>query len=123
MTVQLPAPHDGAQSADSTADATRRKQADQATGRPLPTNEQIYGMLMGLNGLVMMRIITPAQANVIQRNLAKILDDRHKCHRAERPLLSQETLADLCRQSPQVIALVEPFLTQEQLAFLMGVKE
>jgi len=116
MAPLLPAPDGGKRASDS----TERAQPHKAAGPKIPSIEELCAMFLQLNGLVMMKIITPAQANVIQRGLGKVLDAQQKRGRAGEEL-SEETLVDLCRQDPKVIGFLEPFLTEEQVAYLMGV--
>jgi len=117
MTPQLPAPDEGEHASGSTERVHPRKTA----GPKIPAAEELCEQLLKLNSLVLMNIITTAQAAVIQRSLSKVLDAQQKRARADQPGLSEKTLADLCRLDPRVISYLEPFLTEEQVAHLMGV--
>jgi hypothetical protein len=76
-------------------------------------------MLMRLNGMVTLGMISPAQANVIQRNLRTMLDVQLKRARVEGGGQSADALVDLCRTDPRLLNLLEGFLSDEQMQWLM----
>ena len=75
---------------------------------------------MKLNSLVMMKLISTAQANTIQRSLRTVLDTQMKRTQGQHQDLPHEALAELCRSDPHILSLLEPFLTDEQVNWLMG---
>jgi hypothetical protein len=119
---QLPSPGGGDRTQDS-ADAYTREDSRSQHGQPkrtrLPDTEEILGMLMQLNGLVTLGMISPAQANVLQRSLRTILDVQRQKSRADSGGQSTQALADLCRTNPQLMNLLEPFLSDAQMEWLM----
>lgn len=85
----------------------------------IPDEEQLLHLLLHLNGLVTLRIVAPAQANVIQRTLFRLLD-HHKHKRSEKSAaLDQEAIADLYKTDPKILNLLEPFLSNEQVAWIL----
>jgi hypothetical protein len=74
---------------------------------------------MKLNSLVMLNVISTAQANTIHRSLRTILDIQLKRTQGQPQELPQEALADLCRSDPQILNLLEPFLPDELVERLM----
>ncbi len=120
---QLPSPGGGDRTQDSAEDAYTREDSRSQHGQPkrsrIPDTEEILAMLMQLNGLVMLGMITSAQANVLQRNLRTILDVQRQKSRADSGGQSTQALADLCRTNPQLMNLLEPFLSDAQMEWLM----
>jgi hypothetical protein len=88
-------------------------------GPRIPDTDQILTMLMKLNGMVTLGMISPAQANVIQRNLRIILDVQNQRARVDGGGQSTQALADLCRTNPHFLNLLEPFLDDQQMDWLM----
>lgn len=114
MTLSLPAPEPerarGAQ-ADPEQSSHREK--------PIPTINQILQQLQTLNSRVLLKIISTAQAGVIHRNLQTILNVQLKQTQSGPSAMPREDLVELCRQNPSAMPALEPFLTDEQLRWLM----
>ncbi len=75
---------------------------------------------MQLNGAVLMGVIPPNQASLMQRNLKTVLDVQLKRSSQGASGPSPEALIDICRRDPQALNAVEAFLTHDQLAALMA---
>ncbi len=116
MTALLPppGPEDDASSPNSGSHTRSSRR------RRIPSVEELLAMLHDLNGLVALRVLSPSQASVIQRNLRILLDTQLKRTQEERLGVAEEALADLCRANPQVLNLLAPFLSDEQVEWLMG---
>jgi len=117
MTSLLPSPEESNRRSQSRSSS--RRQGKQ--GAKIPSIDAIAEMLLKLNSLVMMRLITTAQATVIQRSLQTILQIQTNRASGGREGLSQEALAELCQMNPRIVNWLEPFLTEEQVNWLMGV--
>jgi hypothetical protein len=120
---QLPSPKEqdpGKESAGSESTGQQRDSQPNGTeGTRIPDTDQILAMLMKLSGMVTLGMVSPAQANVIQRNLRIILDVQNQRARASNGGQSSQALADICRTNPQLLNLLEPFLDDQQMAWLM----
>lgn len=80
-------------------------------------------MLQDLNRLVLLNMISTAQAAVVGRNLKTMLDALRQ--RADGPRgsgLPQDAVTALWRDNPQVLSLLESFLSDsdEQIDWLAG---
>jgi len=98
---QLPSPKEqdpGKESAGSESTGQQRDSRPNGTeGTRIPDTDQILAMLMKLSGMVTLGMVSPAQANVIQRNLRIILDVQNQRARASNGGQSSQALADICR--------------------------
>jgi hypothetical protein len=121
---RLPSPgdqdngRDRADQAETSDDGS--PQPRQGKGPRIPSIDEILGMLLQLNGLVTLGLISPAKANVLQRNLRTILDVLQKRTRTDQHELAPEALAGLCRDNPQLLNLLAPFLSEEQMACFLN---
>jgi hypothetical protein len=109
-----PSPNDGDPSRSQRTRERSRK------GSAIPSAEEILAMLVRLNGLVALKLISSAQATVMQRNLRTILDYHVRQVQGGQPGLPQAALAELCRKDPRILNLLEPLLTDAQVDWLMG---
>jgi hypothetical protein len=120
---QLPSPGGRDRSQDPTDQGCTREDPRSQQSQPkrtrIPETEEILALLMQLNGLVTLGMVSPAQANVMQRNLRTILDVQRQKSRADSGGQSTQALADLCRTNPQLLNLLEPFLSDGQVEWLM----
>jgi hypothetical protein len=92
------------------------RQSTQQAGQPLSV-AQILAQMQQLNGLIMLGLVTPAQANAISRNLTASLN--HLTHREKQSkqasVPSEADIAKLWKQDPATLKLMEPFLSREQI--------
>jgi hypothetical protein len=115
MTQFLPPPDPKA----SDSNARHRKRGPKSKNADIPSIDELLGMLMKLNRLVVLKVISTAQANTIQRSLRTMLDIQMKRTQGQPHELPQEALADLCRSDPSILNLLEPFLPDELVERLM----
>lgn len=87
--------------------------------RKLPSVDEILDQLIRLNQALLLRVISPQDAGVIQKNLKTVLDVQLKRTSRGDSGETQEALVDLCRRDPRALEAVEPFLSQEQAQALM----
>jgi hypothetical protein len=92
------------------------RQSTQQAGQPLSV-AQILAQLQQLNGLIMLGLVTPAQANAISRNLTASLN--HLSHREKQSkqasVPSEADIANLWQKDPALFTMMEPFLSQQQI--------
>ena len=116
MTLALLSPPSGSQAGQaasgkdgkdsSTISAARHGQPDHATAKPQ-------------RRLVALGVISPAKANLIQRGLCFLLN-LHREPVVSQPLLGQDALIELCRADKNWLNIIQPFLTDEQVAFFLN---
>jgi hypothetical protein len=85
-----------------------------------PTREEICRQIGQLNGLVLMGLVEPAKANVVQRGLKILLDAEGRQAEATEAGAAPEGLVEACRKEPGMVDLLEPFLSDEQMRWLVG---
>lgn len=95
------------------------QQRARGAGNRIPTRDEILEQLFKLNGLVAMSYVSTAKATVMQRGLRIILDSLTRSSAGGPSVVSNESLADLCRADPKILDLLEPFLTDDQFRLLM----
>jgi hypothetical protein len=77
-------------------------------------------MLMHLNGLVTLGLISTGKASVVQRNLRTVLEVLQRRAGTSQNDLAPEALAGLCRENPQLLNLLAPFLSDEQMDYFVN---
>jgi hypothetical protein len=87
---------------------------------PIPTVDQVLQQLIQLNGAVAIGAMSTKEANLIHKNLRTVLDVQMKRASREDSGPSQEALVELCRNDPRVLNVIEPFLTDTQMEWLMN---
>ncbi len=100
-----------------------RSSSDHPRGRqrkPLPTVEEILQQLLQLNSAVAIGAMSTKEAGLIHKNLRIVLQTQMKRASREDTGPSQEALVDLCRKDPQALNLIEPFLTDEHVKWVMN---
>lgn len=103
--------HDGAQGAD--AGNGHRE------GSILDAETCLRG-LGQLPGLVALGVLKPAQANAIRGSYREILQYHQRSQvRDDRNGLSNVDVLELMRTNPRILSMLEPLLTQEQIAMVM----
>jgi hypothetical protein len=111
MTPLLPAPD---------ADEPEPNARGRSSKKRIPSIDDILEMLQQLNGLVALNLLSTAKAAVMHRNLRTILEVQLRRSQAGTGELPQEDLAELCRQNPRLLSILEGFLTDEQVRWLTG---
>jgi hypothetical protein len=110
--LNLPSPNDrGPSAAESRSRAPRVR-----------TIDECLEALNQLPGMVAMGIIRPSQANAIRAVLHEIIAQHRHAATSDASVaaLDGDLLARL-RQDPRLMNLLEPLLTTDQIAALMGV--
>lgn len=86
----------------------------------IPSVDEILQQLIQLNGAVTIGAMTTKEATLIHKNLRTVLDVQMKRASREDTGPSQEALAELCRSDPRVLNVIEPFVTDAQMDWLMN---
>lgn len=127
MTLAILAPRDDnpdgrdqPQATGSTRESGQNERT-QRSRQAVPDEEQCLAALNKLPGLVALGILKPAQANAIRATYSEIL--RH--HQRNQSRENQQgpasvDLLDAIRKQPELISLLEPLLSQEQIDLLMA---
>jgi len=102
----------GAGGAEGPRRARRRR------NNTVPTAEQCLHQLGQLPGLIAMGVIKPAQASAIRATLGEILRD-HRRTAAAGGAIGDDQVEQLLGQSPEVLNLIAPLLTDAQLDKVM----
>jgi hypothetical protein len=115
-------PHDGEHQPggdpDSGPVSRGRRPARQRVS--IPSVDQILQQLIQLNGAVAIGAMSTKEANLIHKNLRTVLEVQMKRASREDTGPSQEALIDLCRNDPRVLNVMEPFLTDAQMDWIMN---
>ena len=120
-TDRLPQPAD-----DGCAGKPKSTQEGNNTQRPrkkpgVPNVDEILQQLMQLNGAVLIGTMSAKQADLIHKNLRTVLQVQLKrATRDDAGPASQEGLVELCRKDPQILNAIEPFLSQQQVEWLVN---
>jgi hypothetical protein len=87
----------------------------------IPKTDECLKALAQLPGLVAMKLLKPAEANAIRAAYREILQHYQKEHaREDRRRLSDADVLDLMRKDPKILGMLEPLLTDEQIAMVMN---
>ena len=85
--------------------------------------EDCLQALARLPGLVAMGILSPAKANSMRATYREILQHhRHAATRNEQAGLPNESILELMQRDPSILSLLEPCLTQDQIAMVLELK-
>lgn len=96
------------------------KKGRQSSAEPrILTRTEILQRIELLNQLVFMGLVLPARANVIQRGLRMMLDADRQHDPAHASTANIDDLAALMRSDPSTLNLVTPFLTPDQVDWLL----
>ncbi len=121
MTEKMPQMDD-----DNAADKTKRPKHGVAAPRKrkkraIPDVDEILHQLIELNGAVLIGSVSAKQADLIHKNLRAVLQVQLKrATRDDAGPASQEGLVELCRNDPQMLNAIEPFLSDQQVNWLMS---
>jgi hypothetical protein len=88
--------------------------------RPIPNVDELLGMILDLNGAVMFGLVSTAKGNLMHRNLRAVLDAQMRRAQGDETVASAEDLVELCRRDPQALNILERFLSDEQIEWLMA---
>jgi hypothetical protein len=83
----------------------------------VPTVVECLGQLASLPGLVALRMLTPAQSNAIRASLNDILQHHERAKSShQRSAIADADILDLMGRDPRILNMLEPLLTDEQIA-------
>lgn len=118
MNEELPAPIavDSEPSNSGSWDQSRRSRA--RGRRELPTIDELLAQIINLNGMLVIGAISPQTATALFRGIKTVLDAQQRQQTTTGTTPMSEGLIERCRNDPSLIPLVEPFLTDEQMAQL-----
>jgi hypothetical protein len=85
----------------------------------MPSPAELVDQLQQVSGLVTLGILGPAKANAVVRCISKSSDIVMRCQTATPGAATQPELVEACRKNPKLIGLLEPLLTDDQLAELL----
>ena len=85
----------------------------------VPTTEDCLGALGQLPGLVALKLLKPSEANALRAVYHEILEHQRRTasHDAAGGLADRDVL-DLAREDPRRFAMLEPLLSDEQIAMV-----
>ena len=85
----------------------------------VPSTEDCLGALGQLPGLVALKLLKPSEANAARAAYHEILEHHRRTasHDAAGGLPDRDVL-DLARKDPRLLAMLEPLLSDEQIAML-----
>jgi hypothetical protein len=124
MTTEIctaPSPADEPKN-ESQRDAGRNRDdahSNRSERSEIPSCEDCLQAIAALPGLVAMRFLTSAQANSIRATYVAILHYHDRNRQGHSAQLADDDVLKLWRDQPQLIDLLQPFLTQAQLDLLM----
>ena len=104
-------------SKEQTSSAADPERGTSGSRRPrrMPELLDLLAKLEQLPGMVLLGLITPAQANVVQRSVNKLIDVVMHSQTSPSSVVHPAGLIDACRRDPQLIAIIEPLLSDGQL--------
>ncbi len=102
----------------SQADA--RAQRSQGPRRHVVSEADCLAALSSLPGLVVVGILSPAQANTIRGVYAAILQHYQRQSPYDRGGVADDALVDMLRRHPDYANLLEPLLSAEQIAAIFA---
>jgi len=85
----------------------------------IPRPAELIDQLRELAGLAALGILPTDKANFLLRCLSKIADISMRCPGAAEAIPNQQNLVEACRQNPKLLALLESFLTDDQVSEVM----
>jgi hypothetical protein len=120
LTPFSPSPDDGAPQANASPESPKAKGKHKRRAGQILTPDQCLGGLRQLPGLVATGLLRPQSANAIRGAFHELLShhDRASHPGAAVTDLGPEQLSAI-RDNPALQQLLEPLLTDEQIAFIM----
>lgn len=126
--ISLPGPADEESAIPNADDESQHHQNNESHQRrqqaPIPDLETCLRAIGQLPGLVALRLLTPAQANAIRASYREILQHHQQSvNRSSQNGISDASLLDLARQRPEIVSMLEPLLTDDQIDLVMKARE
>jgi hypothetical protein len=115
-------PADPAGQASRRSGGKKRGTEGPRQGRPpIASVDDCLAILSRLGGLVTLGMLSPAKANTLRGVYTTILQHHERQQSGpSRTIGNDQELAKLLRKHPDLSSLLEPLLTDEQIAVLMG---
>lgn len=89
--------------------------------RNIPSAEACLAALAQLPGLVALKYLTPAEANAVRGVYQAILQHHQKARAASiQPGIADADLLEIARANPEILSMLEPLLTDEQMDLILG---
>ena len=111
--LNLPAPSSG-------ENGPKGKAKSQGGKKRIPSREECLYAIHQLAGLVALGMLTSAQANSIRASYREILKHHDRAHVAAGGAgLADGNVLELARNHPEILSMLEPLLTDEQIAMVM----
>jgi hypothetical protein len=125
-------PMPAAAESDQTGEAETAKQQDTNGGQqdqgggprkpPIPDTNACLAALAQIPGMVAFKLLTPAQGNAMRASLEAILRQHNwiatRAGHSEGGIATAD-LMELAKRDPQVLNMLVPILTEEQIALVM----
>jgi len=121
MSLSLPPPPnpEESQSTGATDGPEVRRRPRRGRKSEIPTVDDVLKQVMQVNGMVVLRQLSPQAASTIIMGLKVVLDVQHQREALSQEQLASDALVAACRRDPQLVTLLEPLLTDEQLDHLV----
>lgn len=97
----------------------------QGTGRrrsskpSIPSHDDCLKALGQLPGMIVMGILTPSQGNAIRSCYQEIIKSYQQQTPNTKPKIDNSYVLDLLQKDPQLLNLLEPLLTHDQIDLIM----
>jgi hypothetical protein len=85
------------------------------TSRKIPTETECLQGLAALNEMLVLRLLSSAQASAIRANFKELLAHHRQHQRAPSGQKVDGDLLSLAQGDPKIAAMLEPFLSDEQI--------
>jgi hypothetical protein len=115
----LPPPPAGDADRQEGPDSSARKRPN---SKPkLPSVDELLDKILKLSGPLLMGLMTTSQANIILKTL-KIALDMHTKSMNQQAVqgLPHEVLIELLKSRPELVKMLEPYLSDEQVQWILG---
>jgi hypothetical protein len=127
MSELIPLNDDDAQSEDPEQQANRARDPRKKRARRgrsaepgIADTDACLRALSQLPGLIVMGVVKPTQANSIRSTYHVILQHhQHSEDKHEQGKIADDDVLQMLRQSPSLISMLEPLLTEAQIELLM----
>jgi len=121
MSLSLPPPPnpEERQSTGATDGPEVRRRPRRGRKSEIPTVDELLKQIMQVNGMVVLKHLSPQAASTILTGLKVLLEVQREREAVSQEQLASEALVAACRRDPQLVTLLEPLLTDEQLDTLV----
>ena len=90
----------------------------------IPSEIDCLRAIAKLSGLVALKVLSPTQTNAIRGNYESLLRYHRQSQASQSSQISDDRVLAILRESPELLSLLEPLLTEEQIALIgRNVKE